>query len=95
MTIIQKPTVPTWFLNREKDIVDGKNSQILSNSKLCDDLEHLKRSAHIVVSATTGVSVSVASTQRQPVSLCFLFVLSVSHLPGRRGKTVGVSKKHG
>ncbi|KAJ7911152.1 hypothetical protein B0H13DRAFT_2483260 [Mycena leptocephala] len=69
-----KPTVPTWFLNREKDIVDGKNSQILSNSKLCDDLEHLKRSAHIVVSATTGVSVSVAS---------------------RRGKTVGVSKKHG
>ncbi|KAJ7846778.1 hypothetical protein B0H13DRAFT_2407595 [Mycena leptocephala] len=54
VTIIQKPTVPTWFLNREKDIVDGKNSQILSNSKLCDDLEHLKRSAHIVVSATTG-----------------------------------------
>ncbi|KAJ7910568.1 hypothetical protein B0H13DRAFT_2486472 [Mycena leptocephala] len=64
-------TIPTWFLNSEKDIVDGKNSQILSNSKLCGNLEHL---THIVVSATTGASVSVAS---------------------RRGKTVGVSKKHG
>ena len=49
VTIIQNPTqfkVPTWFLNRQKDIVDGKNSQILSNavdSKLRDDLERLKK----------------------------------------------------
>lgn len=49
VTIIQNPTqfkIPTWFLNRQKDIVDGKDSQILSNgvdSKLRDDLERLKK----------------------------------------------------
>lgn len=49
VTIIQNPTqfkIPTWFLNRQKDIIDGKNSQILSNgvdSKLRDDLERLKK----------------------------------------------------
>src|ERR1700755_1616316 len=47
--MMQNPTqfkIPTWFLNRQKDIVDGKNSQILSNnvdSKLRDDLERLKK----------------------------------------------------
>lgn len=49
VTIIQNPTqykIPTWFLNRQRDIVDGKDSQILSNgvdSKLRDDLERLKK----------------------------------------------------
>lgn len=49
VTIIQNPTqfkIPVWFLNRQRDIVDGKNSQILSNavdSKLRDDLERLKK----------------------------------------------------
>ena len=49
VTIIQNPTqfkIPTWFLNRQKDIVDGKDYQILSNavdSKLRDDLERLKK----------------------------------------------------
>ncbi|RXW17083.1 hypothetical protein EST38_g8770 [Candolleomyces aberdarensis] len=49
VTIIQNPTqfkIPTWFLNRQKDIVDGKNYQILSNSvdsKLREDLERLKK----------------------------------------------------
>lgn len=49
VTIIQNPTqfkIPTWFLNRQRDIIDGKNSQILSNavdSKLRDDLERLKK----------------------------------------------------
>ena len=49
MTIIQNPTqfkIPLWFLNRQRDIVDGKNLQILSNgvdSKLRDDLERLKK----------------------------------------------------
>lgn len=49
VTIIQNPTqfkIPTWFLNRQKDIVDGKNFQILSNgvdSKLREDLERLKK----------------------------------------------------
>lgn len=49
VTIIQNPTqfkIPTWFLNRQRDIVDGKNYQILSNgvdSKIRDDLERLKK----------------------------------------------------
>jgi ribosomal protein S13 len=49
VTIIQNPLqfkIPSWFLNRQKDIVDGKDSQILSNSldsKLRDDLERLKK----------------------------------------------------
>lgn len=49
VTIIQNPTqfkIPQWFLNRQRDIVDGKTSQILSNnvdSKLRDDLERLKK----------------------------------------------------
>ncbi|GBC12953.2 40S ribosomal protein S18 [Rhizophagus irregularis DAOM 181602=DAOM 197198] len=49
VTIIQNPTqfkIPNWFLNRQKDIVDGKYSQILANgleSKLREDLERLKK----------------------------------------------------
>ena len=38
--------VPNWFLNRQKDIKDGKFSQVFSNtldSKLRDDLERLKK----------------------------------------------------
>lgn len=39
-------TTQQWFLNRQRDIVDGKDSQILANgvdSKLRDDLERLKK----------------------------------------------------
>jgi len=49
VTIIQNPEqfkIPYWFLNRQKDIVDGKNSQILSNgvdSKLREDIERLRK----------------------------------------------------
>jgi len=49
VTILQNPTqykIPNWFLNRQKDIVDGKYSQILSNqldNKLREDLERLKK----------------------------------------------------
>ena len=31
VTILQNPTqykIPTWFLNRQKDIIDGKNAQV-------------------------------------------------------------------
>jgi ribosomal protein S13 len=31
VTILQNPTqykIPTWFLNRQKDIIDGKNGQV-------------------------------------------------------------------
>lgn len=49
VTIIQNPTqykIPSWFLNRQRDIVDGKDSQILANAldnKLREDLERLKK----------------------------------------------------
>jgi small subunit ribosomal protein S18e len=49
MTIMQNPLqykVPKWFLNRQKDIKDGKYSQVMSNSldnKLREDLERLKK----------------------------------------------------
>ncbi|KAJ3502573.1 hypothetical protein NLJ89_g8825 [Agrocybe chaxingu] len=86
VTIIQNPTqfkIPTWFLNRQKDIVDGKNSQILSNavdSKLRDDLERLKKiRAHRGLRHFWGLRVRGQHTKTT----------------GRRGKTVGVSKKRG
>merc|ERR1712130_899778 len=49
VTIIQNPTqykIPTWFLNRQRDIVDGKDGHTLANgvdSKLRQDLERLKK----------------------------------------------------
>ncbi|GLB37216.1 putative catalyzes the attachment of alanine to tRNA(Ala) in a two-step reaction alanine is first activated by ATP to form Ala- AMP and then transferred to the acceptor end of tRNA(Ala) [Lyophyllum shimeji] len=79
VTIIQNPTqfkIPTWFLNRQKDIVDGKNSQILSNgvdSKIRDDLERLKKiRAHRGLRHFWGLRVRGQHTKTT----------------GRRGKTV-------
>ncbi|OBZ68342.1 Alanine--tRNA ligase [Grifola frondosa] len=79
VTIIQNPTqfkIPTWFLNRQRDIVDGKNSQILSNgvdSKLRDDLERLKKiRAHRGLRHFWGLRVRGQHTKTT----------------GRRGKTV-------
>merc|ERR1712126_221880 len=49
ITIITNPRqykIPDWFLNRQKDIVDGKFSQVMSNSldnKLREDLERMKK----------------------------------------------------
>jgi small subunit ribosomal protein S18e len=49
VTIMQNPRqykIPDWFLNRQKDIKDGKFSQVLSNQlehKLREDLERLKK----------------------------------------------------
>eukprot|EP00163_Fabomonas_tropica_P012769 TRINITY_DN24129_c0_g1_i1.p1 TRINITY_DN24129_c0_g1~~TRINITY_DN24129_c0_g1_i1.p1 ORF type:complete len:155 (-),score=46.72 TRINITY_DN24129_c0_g1_i1:100-564(-) len=49
VTIIQNPRqfkIPDWFLNRQKDIKDGKYSQVVSNGldmKLRDDIERLKK----------------------------------------------------
>jgi small subunit ribosomal protein S18e len=69
VTILQNPTqykIPEWFLNRQKDIVDGKNSQLLANAldnKLREDLERLKK-----IRAHRGVRHS--------------FVHTLSHFPG-------------
>ena len=49
ITIMQNPRqykIPDWFLNRQKDIRDGKFSQLLANQldhKLREDLERLKK----------------------------------------------------
>ncbi|CAG8818659.1 931_t:CDS:2, partial [Cetraspora pellucida] len=82
--IIQNPTqykIPNWFLNRQKDIVDGKYSQILANgleSKFREDLERLKKiRAHRGLRHFWGLRVRGQHTKTT----------------GRRGRTVGVSKK--
>ncbi|KAL1916735.1 40S ribosomal protein uS13 [Calcarisporiella thermophila] len=84
VTIIQNPTqykIPNWFLNRQKDIVDGKYSQVLSNgldNKLREDLERLKKiRAHRGLRHYWGLRVRGQHTKTT----------------GRRGRTVGVSKK--
>ena len=49
VAILQNPRqfkVPEWMLNRQKDRVDGKSSQLVSNqipTKLRDDIETLKK----------------------------------------------------
>ena len=49
LTIMVNPRqykIPDWFLNRQKDVKDGKYSQIMSNpldSKLRDDLTRLQK----------------------------------------------------
>ncbi|KAK9387717.1 40S ribosomal protein S18 [Lipomyces mesembrius] len=84
VTIVQNPTqykIPAWFLNRQRDFVDGKDSQVLANqldSKLRDDLERLKKiRAHRGLRHYWGLRVRGQHTKTT----------------GRRGKTVGVSKK--
>merc|ERR1711931_118116 len=86
VTIMQNPRqykIPDWFLNRQKDIRDGKYSQILANnleSKLRDDLERLKKiRAHRGLRHYWGLRVRGQHTKTT----------------GRRGRTVGVSKKKG
>lgn len=86
VTIIQNPTqykIPTWFLNRQRDIVDGKDQQVLANgvdSKLREDLERLKKiRAHRGLRHYWGLRVRGQH----------------SKTTGRRGRTVGVSKKKG
>lgn len=73
----------TGFLNRQRDIVDGKDSQVLANgvdSKLRDDLERLKKiRAHRGLRHYWGLRVRGQHTKTT----------------GRRGRTVGVSKKKG
>jgi small subunit ribosomal protein S18e len=49
MTVMQNPKeykIPNWFLNRQKDVRDGKFSQALStqlDNKIREDLERLKK----------------------------------------------------
>ncbi|XP_022669981.1 40S ribosomal protein S18 [Varroa jacobsoni] len=86
ITILNNPRqfkIADWFLNRQKDIADGKYSQVVSNnldSKLREDLERLKKiRAHRGLRHFWGLRVRGQHTKTT----------------GRRGRTVGVSKKKG
>eukprot|EP00304_Pavlova_gyrans_P001274 CAMPEP_0206035560 /NCGR_PEP_ID=MMETSP1466-20131121/2165_1 /ASSEMBLY_ACC=CAM_ASM_001126 /TAXON_ID=44452 /ORGANISM="Pavlova gyrans, Strain CCMP608" /LENGTH=300 /DNA_ID=CAMNT_0053409947 /DNA_START=46 /DNA_END=953 /DNA_ORIENTATION=- len=86
VTIIQNPRqfkIPDWFLNRKKDNKDGKFSQICANNldlKLREDLERLKKiRAHRGLRHYWGLRVRGQHTKTT----------------GRKGRTVGVSKKKG
>lgn len=87
VTILQNPAefkIPAWFLNRQKDIVDGKNSQVLSNgldSKLRDDLERLKKiRAHRGLRHywTREFCVAVSERTVQALTTCYFPIQSVS-----------------
>ncbi|KAG4302885.1 hypothetical protein PCANB_000831 [Pneumocystis canis] len=84
VTIIQNPIaykIPAWFLNSQRSITDGKNSQVLANqldNKLRENLERLKKiKAHRGLRHFWGLRVRGQHTKTT----------------GRRGKTVGVSRK--
>merc|ERR1711953_59864 len=84
ITIMSNPRqykIPDWFLNRQKDIKDGKTGQMMSNlldNKLREDLERLKKiRAQRGLRHYWGVRVRGQHTKTT----------------GRRGRTVGVSKK--
>ena len=86
VTINRNPTqhkIPTWFLNRQRDIFDGKDSPIFVNgvdSKPRDDPERLKRiRTHRGLRHYWGLCVRGQHTKTT----------------GRRDRTVGVSKKKG
>ena len=84
LTVMSNPRqykIPDWFLNRQKDIKDGKYSQVMSNildSKIREDLERLKKiRVHRGLRHFWGLRVRGQHTKTT----------------GRRGRTVGVSKK--
>jgi len=84
VTIINNPRqykIPDWFLNRQKDIKDGKYSQVTSNNldtKVREDLERLKKiRVHRGLRHYWNLRVRGQHTKTT----------------GRRGRTVGVSKK--
>ena len=86
ITVLNNPRqykIPDWFLNRQRDIKDGKYTHAMANnleSKLRDDLERLKKIRnHRGLRHYWGLRVRGQHTKTT----------------GRRGRTVGVSKKKG
>jgi small subunit ribosomal protein S18e len=82
--VIQSPRdykIPNWFLNRQKDIKDGTYTQLTANNvdvKLREDIERLKKiRAHRGMRHWWGLRVRGQHTKTT----------------GRKGRTVGVSKK--
>eukprot|EP01004_Peranema_trichophorum_P010401 NODE_9192_length_613_cov_171.032653_g8561_i0.p1 GENE.NODE_9192_length_613_cov_171.032653_g8561_i0~~NODE_9192_length_613_cov_171.032653_g8561_i0.p1 ORF type:complete len:154 (+),score=33.69 NODE_9192_length_613_cov_171.032653_g8561_i0:100-561(+) len=84
VAVMQNPTtykVPVWFLNRKKDPKDGKDSQAISNiweQRVREEIEKLKKiKCHRGLRHMWGLRVRGQHTKTT----------------GRRGRTVGVSKK--
>ncbi|KAK4683453.1 small subunit ribosomal protein S18e, partial [Tremellales sp. Uapishka_1] len=84
VTIMQNPAqfkIPNWFLNRQRDMVDGKNYHVLSNQidqKMREDLERLKKiRSHRGLRHHWGLRVRGQHTKTT----------------GRRGKTIAAKKK--
>ncbi len=84
MTIIQNPRqfkIPDYFLNRQKDFKDGKYTQLIANQldfKKREDLDRLRKMrSHRGMRHYFGLRVRGQHTKTT----------------GRRGRTVGVSKK--
>ncbi|RRT79217.1 hypothetical protein B296_00018691 [Ensete ventricosum] len=102
MTVVANPRqfkIPDWFLNRKKDYKDGRYSQIVSNSldmKLRDDLERLKK-IRLAIYFTKLAQCGDLVVCRNHRGLRHFWGLRVrgqhTKTTGRRGKTVGVSKK--
>merc|ERR1711964_25507 len=73
--------IPVWFLNRQRDIKDGKDSQITSNNldnKLREDFERMKKiRIHRGIRHYWGLRVKGQKTKTT----------------GRHGRTVGVLSK--
>ncbi|RXK39165.1 40S ribosomal protein S18 [Tremella mesenterica] len=84
VTIMQNPAqfkIPSWFLNRQKDLADGKDSHMLSNvidQRLRDDLERLKK-----IRAHRGLRHHWHTRVRG----------QHTKTTGRRGKTMAAKKK--
>ncbi|CRG96311.1 40S ribosomal protein S18, putative [Plasmodium gallinaceum] len=86
VSIMNAPTqfkIPDWFLNRRKDLKEGKNLHVIANqldSYLREDLERMKKiRLHRGLRHHWGLRVRGQHTKTT----------------GRRGRTVGVSKKKG
>jgi small subunit ribosomal protein S18e len=84
VNIVQNPRqykIPDYMLNRQKDVKDGTYTQLVSNfldNMLREDLERMKKMrAHRGLRHYWGVRVRGQHTKTT----------------GRRGRTVGVSKK--
>lgn len=84
VTIVQNPLehqIPQWFLNRQVDITTGVSSHLAANNldaKLREDLERMKKMMlHRGLRHWWGIKVRGQRTKTT----------------GRKGKTVGVSKK--
>merc|ERR1712230_123661 len=85
IAVIQRPLqfLPPWFVNRKKDIKDGKTSHVYANlldTKMRESLERLwKVRAHRGLRHGWGLRVRGQKTRTT----------------GRHGKTVGVARKKG